>query len=67
MKLDLNLRSKSAIVLSLYLVFFAVGTLGHYLEATRQLMLTLTPWFLLVFGISALIPAARQGGRSFVL
>jgi len=41
---------------AVYLVFFTVGTVGHYIEATRTLMLGITPWFLLLFGISALLP-----------
>jgi uncharacterized membrane protein len=49
-------KRKELIAVAIYLAFFAVGTLGHYLEATRTLMLSFTPCVLLLFGLSALLP-----------
>ena len=37
-----------------YLLFFAFGSAGHYLAGTRDLMMSATPYFLLIFGISAM-------------
>ena len=36
-----------------YTLFFAVGSLGHYVEKTRGVMLLITPGFLLLFGVYA--------------
>jgi bisanhydrobacterioruberin hydratase len=44
------------IAFAVYLLFFTVGSIGHHIEATRSLMLTLTPYTLLLFGASALLP-----------
>ena len=44
----------------IYAVFFAVGTVGHYIEATNQLMLRITPLFLLLAGLSASLPLFLQ-------
>ena len=41
-------------------IMFSVGFLGHLLEATRDLMLTITPPFLFLMGIFVLIPTIRE-------
>lgn len=40
----------------MYLLFFAIGTIGHHIDSTRTIMLQLTPYVLLLFGLSVLIP-----------
>ena len=40
--------------------FYAVGLAGHIVEATRTLILRLSPYFLFIFGAVALYPAVRE-------
>jgi len=40
--------------------FYTVGLIGHIVEATRPLILSLSPYFLLIFGALALLPPARE-------
>lgn len=40
--------------------FFAVGILGHIFQYSRDFMLALTPYFLLIMGISVLIPTIKE-------
>jgi uncharacterized membrane protein len=49
-------KRNELIAAAIYLAFFSVGTLGHYLDATRPLMLRFTPFVLLLFGLSSLVP-----------
>jgi bisanhydrobacterioruberin hydratase len=51
------------IAFGLFLVFYAVGVAGHLVEATRPLMLGITPFFLPAMGALALsrYPAAGAG------
>ena len=37
-----------------FFLFFTVGSVGHYLSSTRDLMLRLTPSFLFVFGVASI-------------
>jgi putative membrane protein len=51
----------------LFSCFFLVGIISHHVEATREFMFFLTPWFLLVFGLISLIPnLVRKNGKFFV-
>lgn len=51
---------------AVFAVFFAVGTVGHYLQHGRPIMLAATPWFLLLFGLIALIPLIASGNLRFL-
>ncbi len=53
-------RTKLLVVAAVYLIFFTVGTVGHYIDITRPLMLDMTPWFLAIFGISAIAVFVRR-------
>ena len=50
------------VFLGVYVVMYAVGIAGHYLVATREVMLRLTPAILFLLGASVFAPlvAARQ-------
>jgi len=47
----------------IFAFFFSVGTAGHYIEATRRIMLFLTPGILLIFATISIVPyfASREG------
>ena len=47
---------------SVIAVFYLVGVFGHYSSITREFMLLLTPWFLLVAGLVVVVPYWRQTG-----
>jgi bisanhydrobacterioruberin hydratase len=49
-----------------FLTFFAVGTIGHYVPIGRTIMLGLTPWFLLLFGLLALVPVIASRNSRFL-
>jgi bisanhydrobacterioruberin hydratase len=48
-------------------LFFMVGILGHGLQMTRPLMLSLSPYFLFVFGLLAVYPVLKSSGTRMVL
>lgn len=52
---------------AVFLVFYAVGTAGHYVSLTRPIMLGMTPYFLLIFGVAATVTAVREEGTRLVL
>jgi putative membrane protein len=47
--------------------FYAVGLAGHLFQITRPMMLTLTPYFLLIFGLIPLVPLIRESGWGVIL
>ena len=49
-------RRAETIFAALFLLLFAVGSVGHHVAATRQLMLALTPYVLVILGLSSLVP-----------
>ncbi|MBN1834852.1 MAG: carotenoid biosynthesis protein [Spirochaetales bacterium] len=51
----------------LMIVMFSVGFLGHSLPATLPWMLALTPYFLFVFGVLALLPVLLEKNTSLYL
>jgi putative membrane protein len=44
----------------LMMLFFLVGFVGHSLASTLPWMLALTPWFLVTFGVLALLPVLLE-------
>jgi len=48
------------LIIILMICFFLVGYIGHMLELTRDLMLFLTPFFLLGMGVLVLYPFIRR-------
>lgn len=52
---------------SAILFCYAVGLMGHLFETTRPLMLTITPYFLLLFGLIPLVPVIQEGSRGVIL
>ena len=52
--------ASETLLVVIMLCFFIVGYIGHVLEATRDLMLTLTPFFLLGMGILVLYPFMKK-------
>jgi putative membrane protein len=55
------------IIISGILIFYTVGLIGHLFEATRPLMLAITPYFLLLFGLIPLAPVIRERSRGVIL
>jgi putative membrane protein len=51
-----------AVVGAVMIVFFIVGFAGHRMRRTEALMLRLTPAFLVVFGLVALLPVLWEAG-----
>jgi uncharacterized membrane protein len=49
------------------LFFYTVGLIGHLFETTRPLMLAVTPYFLLLFGLIPLAPVIRERSRGVIL
>lgn len=49
------------------LFFYTVGLIGHLFETTRPLMLAITPYFLLLFGLIPLAPVIGERRRGVVL
>lgn len=49
------------------MIMFAVGFVGHTLAATLPLMLTLTPYFLFVFGALAILPTLLEKSTGFYI
>jgi putative membrane protein len=48
-------------VLALFIGWmYAVGAFGHLVPTLLPLMLTITPWFLLIFGLIVLVPYVRS-------
>ncbi|CAN5769050.1 hypothetical protein BH23GEM11_BH23GEM11_05700 [soil metagenome] len=58
------LEERPAAGLGIFAIFYGVGVAGHLAEATRPLMLAITPWFLLLMGLLALATLLRAGGRA---
>ncbi len=48
-------------------VIYAVGTASHVVEATRDLMLGMTPWVLLVMGVFVMHPDALDRNRRLIV
>ena len=59
------LYRRPKIHLTLVAVFYAVGLVGHLLQPLRPLMLTVTPWFLLLSGLFLVWPTLANGKRGF--
>lgn len=55
------------LVTILMIIMFAVGFVGHAIPATLPWMLVLTPYFLFVFGMVALLPVLLEGNLGFVI
>jgi putative membrane protein len=51
----------------LMIIMFTVGFVGHSLRATLPWMLQLTPFFLVVFGVLAILPVLLEKNASFYL
>ena len=51
----------------LMIIMFVVGFVGHSLEATLPWMLALTPYFLFVFGVLAVLPVLLEKSTAFYL
>jgi len=59
----MNARRRDALQMLVASLMFAVGAAGHAYGPTLPLMLALTPWMLLAFGLLSLHAAVRdQGG-----
>lgn len=55
------------IVLPLTAFFYLVGLIGHWYKPALPMMLTLTPWVILVFGMWAFAAALISGGKPLIL
>lgn len=51
----MKLPLRSALTLSVVVVFYAVGVFGHVFAPLKQVMLTMTPWFLWTAGLAVLV------------
>jgi putative membrane protein len=49
------------------IIMFFVGIISHIFEPTRDLMLLITPFFLLLMGLFVLYPSFKEEGRKFIL
>jgi len=49
------------------IIMFTVGFVGHSLQATLPWMLQLTPWFLAVFGMLAILPVLLERNTAFYI
>jgi len=47
----------------IFSIFYFVGFLGHIFKVTRPYMLAMTPYFLVIFGILAILPVLREKSR----
>jgi putative membrane protein len=47
--------------------FFIVGMVGHVVEATRPLIVSLSPYFLLVFGLVSIFPLVRERRKGVLI
>lgn len=56
-----------AVVGAVMIVFFLVGFAGHRMRRTLGLMLGLTPAFLLLFGLAALLPVLWEAGLPLLM
>ncbi|SIQ60220.1 putative membrane protein [Alkalispirochaeta americana] len=50
---------------AVFFILYSVGALGHLFGPTREIMLAMTPWFLLTLGVVSLLPLVA-GGRRYV-
>lgn len=62
-----DLYAHKKIILFVLISFYAMGVLWHALPATFPLMLLLTPFVLLLFGLFIFGAALVEGGRRFFL
>ena len=62
MKCNYLCQHKDGIFIFILYSFYAVGILGHLVDATFPYMMILTPFVLLVFGLAVLL---RATGRNY--
>jgi putative membrane protein len=58
---------RDTLVTLLMVPFFIVGAAGHVVDATRPLILSLSPYFLLIFGLLAVYPVIRERRRGVLV
>ena len=59
----MNKKRLLLIVTILFSVFYLVGLFGHLFPETRTLMLEMTPYFLVIFGIIAVLPVILEKNK----
>jgi len=59
--------TREAIVAGCIVIFYLVGAIGHAYEVLLPIMITITPVFLSIFGVIAIVPALLQQQLSFYL
>lgn len=60
-------RMYGRMVILVLAILFSVGVVGHAFDQSLPLMITLTPWFLLLTSGLVIAPAIAVGGRRFVV